>query len=148
MTFDPENNIVKLCAEGMASEGFGQMEKAKSLFEKAWNEAANDFEKFTAAHFVARHQQDVNGKLFWDETALEMALKINHDSIKPSYPSLYLNIAKCHEDVEAFTEAEIYYELAFSHLDFLPDDGYGNMIRSGVLAGKERIQKQLHHGSD
>jgi rifampin ADP-ribosylating transferase len=128
----------------MASEGLGQMEKAKSLFEKAWNEANTDFEKFTAAHFVARHQPDTGGKLLWDETALEMALRIDHESIKPSYPSLYLNIAKCHEDLCAFAEAGIYYELAFSHLDFLPDDGYGHMIRSGVLTGMERIQKQLH----
>jgi rifampin ADP-ribosylating transferase len=127
----------------MASEGLGQMEKAKSFFEKAWNEAETDFEKFTAAHFVARHQQDTIGKLSWDETALGIALKIHHDSIKPSYPSLYLNIAKCHEDLGAFTEAGIYYELAFSHLDFLPDDGYGHMIRSGVLAGMERMQIHL-----
>jgi len=143
MIFDPENNIVRLCAEGMASEGLGQMEKAKSLFEQAWNEAETDFEKFTAAHFVARHQNDTKGKLQWDETALENALKINHERMKASYPSLYLNIGKCHEDLEAFPQAETHYKLAYDHLDFLPDDGYGQMIRSGVLAGIERMNKTL-----
>ena len=127
----------------MVSEGLGQMEKAKSLFEQAWNEAYTDIEKFVAAHFVARHQQDTVGKLKWDETALEWALKIGHESVNASYPSLYLNIGKCHEDLKAFNRAEWYYEQAHAHLDFLPDDGYGNMIRSGVLAGLGRIKKQL-----
>jgi tetratricopeptide (TPR) repeat protein len=143
MIFDPENNVVKLCAEGMASEGLGQMEKAKLLFEQAWKEAHTDFEKFTAAHFVARHQSDTTGKLKWDETSLEMALRINHDNIKASYPSLYLNIAKCHEDLKAFSQAEWYYKQAYANLEFLPDDGYGKMIRSGVLAGIERMNKYL-----
>lgn len=143
MTFDPENNVVKLCAEGMASEGRGQLQRAKSLFEQAWNEAHTDFEKFTAAHFVARHQPDALGKLQWDESALEMALKINDENIKGSYPSLYLNIAKGHEDLGQFGRAEVFYKLAIDHLDFLPDDGYGNMIRSGVLAGIKRIEKHL-----
>ncbi len=127
----------------MVSEGLGQMEKAKSLFEQAWNEAYTDFEKFIAAHFVARHQQDTIGKLKWDKTALEWVLKINQESVKASYPSLYLNIGKCYEDLKAFSQAEWYYEQAYAHLDYLPDDGYGNMIRSGVLAGLERIEKQL-----
>lgn len=30
--------------------------RAKELFLQAWHAAVNDFEKFTAAHYVARHQ--------------------------------------------------------------------------------------------
>ncbi len=142
MTFDPENIVVRLCAEGMSSEGLGQPEEAKALFEKAWTEAHTDFEKFIAAHYLARHQNDTNGKLRWDETALEFALKINSDSIKAFYPSLYLNIGKCHEDLNAFDRAMDYYNQASAHLDFLTEDGYGKMIRAGVLAGIERIQIQ------
>ena len=117
MTFDPENHVVTLCADGMVREGLGEMDKAKSLFEQTWNEASADFEKFTAAHFVARHQPDINA----------------------SYPSLYLNIARCREDLKAISLAESFYKLANEHLDFLPDDGYGKMIRSGILAGIERM---------
>ena len=39
-------------------KAMGQMDKAKLLFLQAWNESDTDFEKFTAAHFVARHQDD------------------------------------------------------------------------------------------
>ena len=125
----------------MAAEGQGQMVKAKALFELAWNKAGTDFEKFTAAHFVARHQDDVSGKLKWDETALEMAVKMNDENMNPSYPSLYLNIGKCYEDLNSFEQAGEYYLRAHAFLEFLPDDGYGRMIKSGVLAGMERIEK-------
>ena len=142
MTFDPENTVIKLCSQGMMSEGLGQVEEAKALFEKAWTEADTDFEKFIAAHYLARIQRDTNGKLRWDETALEMALKIDSVSIKAYYPSLYLNIGKCHEDLNAFDRARMNYDQAFTNLEFLPEDGYGKMIRAGVLAARERIQSQ------
>jgi tetratricopeptide (TPR) repeat protein len=143
LIFDPENNIVKLCAEGMASEGMGQIEKAKSLFDMAWAGAETNLEKFIAAHYLARHQQNTIGKLQWDKTALEMALKVNQDEIKLSYSSLYLNIARCFEDLDQFENAKINYEMAYIHLEFLAEDGYGTMIKSGVLAGRERMQNKL-----
>jgi len=138
--FDPNNKIVKLCAEGMAAEGQGEMAKAKNLFIQAWDEARSDFEKFTAAHFVARHQETVSDKLKWDQTALEMALKVKDENIKGSFASLYLNIGKCYEDLNDIDLASKNYRLAGSYLDFLQEDGYGRMIKSGVLAGLERVK--------
>ena len=88
MLFDPDNNIVKLCANGMTAEGQGQTQEASRLFNQAWEEASNDFEKFTAAHYVARHQKSVADKLKWDETSLQFALKLNDETIKCFYPSL------------------------------------------------------------
>jgi rifampin ADP-ribosylating transferase len=141
MEFDPNNNIVKLCAQGMEMEGKGRPEQAGRLFLQAWNEAANDFEKFTAAHYVARHQKSVSGKLQWDETSLRLALKINNDTVKGAFPSLYLNIAKCYEDLNDFHNAKKNYELALSFTGLLPDDGYGNMIKGGIMNGIERVTK-------
>src|ERR1700752_3402729 len=99
MEFDPNNNVIKLCLQGMAVEEKGKAEEASRIFLQAWNEATNDFEKFTAAHFVAPHQKNVSDKLKWLETALQFALKINNDSVRGVFPSLYLNIAKCYEDL-------------------------------------------------
>ena len=110
MQFDPDNKVIQLCAEGMALEGEGKPDKAGRLFLKAWNEATNDFEKFTAAHYVARHQPNVASKLKWDETALAFALKIDEAAIKSTYPSLFLNIAKCYEDLNDINNAKKYYE--------------------------------------
>ena len=141
MEFDPNNHIVKLCALGMEMEGKGKLEEASKLFLKAWDEATNDFEKFTAAHYVARHQKSAADKLKWDETALHWALKINDDTIKGTFPSLYLNVAKCYEDLYDPDNAKRNYELALSFTYLLPDDGYGNMIKGGITNGMKRVTK-------
>jgi rifampin ADP-ribosylating transferase len=140
MQFDTNNKIVKLCAEGMELEGQGRDKEARKLFHQAWNDATNDFEKFTAAHYVARHQENVADKLKWDETALQLALKIKDDNVKGALPSLYLNIAKCHEDLNDFPSARINYNLALSFSNLLPDNGYGNMIKGGIMNGIERVK--------
>lgn len=140
MQFDPNNNVVKLCAQGMEMEGQGNPKDASKLFLKAWNESTNDFEKFTSAHYVARHQRNVVDKLQWDETALNYALKINDKNMKGAYPSLYLNIAKCHEDLNNLDNARKNYEIALSFADFLGDDGYSKMIKGGIMNGIERVK--------
>ena len=98
MQFDPNNRIVQLCAKGMEMEMAEKLDKSEACFLQAWKEATTDFEKFTAAHYVARHQKSTQDKLKWDESALEFALKVGDSSLNASYPSLYLNIAKCYED--------------------------------------------------
>jgi len=140
MQFDPNNNIVKLCAQGMSLESEGKKKEALTLFRQAWDEATNDFERFTAAHYVARHQKLVIDKLKWDETALRLALKINDESMKENYPSLYLNIAKCHEELNDFDKARTNYQLALSFTKFIGDDGYGKLIKSGIINGIERTR--------
>ena len=144
MHFDPNNNVVKLCAKGMELEA-SQPEQACKLFLKAWNEANSDFEKFTAAHYVARHQQTVDAKLKWDETALEFALKINDEDMVANYPSLYLNIAKCYEDLNDPGNASKNYQNAIIYLDKLPENGYGMMIKTGIEKGIERVSKNLRN---
>ncbi len=139
MSFDPNNPIMQLCAAGMEKEGKGDSEAAALLFTQAWNEATNDFEKFTAAHYVARQQASIADKLHWDITALNLALKINTAPIRESLPSLYLNIAKCYEDMQDLTNARTHYQLAKEHAAYLPDNGYGAMIKSGIQKGMERI---------
>ncbi|MEP6465096.1 MAG: rRNA adenine methyltransferase [Parafilimonas sp.] len=141
MQFDENNIVVKLCAKGMEMEANQNLEKAQELFLKAWNKATNDFEKFTSAHYVARHQKTIKDKLKWDETSLLFALKINDDNAIASYPSLYLNIAKCHEDLNDINNARKNYQAALRYLNYLPDNGYGKMIKSGIEKGIERLSK-------
>src|SRR5205085_11423557 len=98
MEFNPSNNVIKLCVQGMDMEDKGKPDEASGLFLQAWNKATNDFEKFTAAYYVARHQNDVSGKLKWLETALQHALLINDVTVEGAIPSLYDHIAKCYEE--------------------------------------------------
>jgi rifampin ADP-ribosylating transferase len=123
MEFDPRNNVIKLCVQGMDMEGKGKPEEASRLFLQAWNEATNDFEKFTAAHYVARHQKNVFDKLNWLETSLQFALKINDVSVKSAFPSLYSNIAKCYEELNDPDNAKKNYEVANSFTDKPSDNG-------------------------
>jgi tetratricopeptide (TPR) repeat protein len=123
MEFNPNNAIVKLCLQGMAMEDKGQTEEASKIFLQAFNEATNDFEKFLAVHYVARHQNNVPDKLKWLETALQSALKINDDSVQSAFPTLYANIAKCYEDLNEPDKAKEHYALAASFKDKPSDKG-------------------------
>lgn len=114
MEFDPRNHVIKLCVQGMEMEAQKKTEEASKLFLQAWNEATNDFEKFTAAHFVARQQNDVRDKLKWLETALQLALKINNITVNGVFPFLYSNIAKCYEDLGESDRAKKNYDSAIS----------------------------------
>src|SRR5579872_1920391 len=123
MEFNPNNHIIKLCIQGMDLEGKGKPEEVSRLFLQAWDEAANDFEKFITAHFLARHQKNVSDKLKWLETALQFALKVNNDNVKGAFPSLYSNIAKCCEELNDLDNAKKNYELAISFKDKPSDKG-------------------------
>lgn len=114
MEFNPNNRIVKLCLQGMSLEESGKPDEALERFLQAWNEATQNFEKFIAAHYVARHQTNVSERLKWLETALQFALAINDDSVKSALPSLYANIAQCYEQLNIPDKAKSHYELAAS----------------------------------
>ena len=72
----------------MEMEGKDKPEDASRLFLQAWNEASNDFEKYIAAYYVARHQENVRDKLKWLETALQFALKVNNEAAISAFPNL------------------------------------------------------------
>jgi len=123
MEFSPFNNVVKLSLQGMDMEEKGKPGEALKLLLQGWNEATNDFEKFIAAYYVARHQETIPGKLKWLETALQFALKINDDAVKSALPSLYSNIAKCYEELGDRDKAKENSELAISFKNNPSDKG-------------------------
>lgn len=123
MEFSPFNHIIKLCLQGIGFDEKGRPEEANKIFLQAWNEATNDFEKFLAAYFVARHQINIPDKLNWYQTALQLALKINNDSVKGAFTSLYFNIAKCYEELNKPENAKEHYELGNSFIGQPTDKG-------------------------
>lgn len=123
MEFSPNNNIVKLCLRGMAMEREGKRKEASELFLQAWHEAVYGFEKFISAYHVARHQENVSDKLKWFETALQLALKMNDDTVQSAFPSLYINIAQCYDELGDHDKGKKNYALAASFKDEPSDKG-------------------------
>lgn len=123
MEFNPANTVVRLCIQGMAMEDKGNAAEALKLFLQAWDEAANDFEKFLAAYYVARQQENAADRLNWYETGLQLALKINDDAVKGAIASLYTNIAKCYEELGDRDNAQKNHDLAISSVHHPSDKG-------------------------
>jgi rifampin ADP-ribosylating transferase len=155
MEFKPNNNIVKLCLQGMGMEEKDRPEEAGELFLQAWKEAKYDFEKFIAAHFVALHQKNDSDKLKWLETALQFALKINDDSVKSAFPSIYLKIARCYEDLSDRDKAKTNYDLATLYKDKPTDTGpfyhgtkadlqVGDLLTAGGISNYKADLKMNH----
>jgi rifampin ADP-ribosylating transferase len=139
MNFSQENEVFSCCIKGMEEEGKGSPAEALKWFQQAWDKAGSDFEKFTAAHYLARQQPDVSAKLEWDQLALQHALQVEDEQVKGALPSLYLNIGKCYEDLGDLQRSRFNYEAANSYAHYLPEEGYGKMIRSGIIKGLERV---------
>ncbi len=123
MQFDPRNKIVQLCLQGIAMEENNNPEEALKLFLIAWNEATNTHEKFLAAYYIARQQKDVQDKIKWAETALELALKQNDDSVSSALPNLYLNLSNYYEETGDKVKAKGNYESAMSSKKHPTDRG-------------------------
>lgn len=123
MEFNPNGAVVKLCLSGMGREGAGQPEEAGKLFVQAWNEASNDFEKFLAAHFVARSQTDSSERVKWLEAALQFALRVDNPAAASALPTLHAHIAQCYEQLHAPDKANKHHELAASLRGYPPDKG-------------------------
>lgn len=130
MNLDPNNKVVKLCIEGIHEEA-DDINAAKQLYSKAWNNAQTSYEKLIAAHYLARNQP-IEAELKWNITALENALQVTDTDIKGALPSLYLNIGKSYETSGDIKEAASAYRLAKKHSEYLNDDEYGKMILAGI----------------
>lgn len=141
----PNNNILEKCYEGLEYEGIGEKEKAKLCYQGAWEKACTDFEKFTAAHYLARIQQDPEKELFWHKLALEHALAAGESTTSSNLSLLYLNIAKSFEKTGDLDAAFEYGTKADSSLQRLSSNGQGKLVASQIKFFIKRIQGNLGH---
>ena len=139
---DPNNPVVKLCMEGMRAEGESRFEDARRLFTQAWETRADDYEACIAAHFIARHQDNPQDTLRWNQEALSRADAAGGERVRGFYPSLYLNLGHSYETLGEMAEAARFYRLASQGMDQLPDGRYSGIVRGAVEAGQKRIQSK------
>jgi rifampin ADP-ribosylating transferase len=136
MEFNPSNNVIKLCMQGLAMEENGKPDEAGRMFLRAWNEATNDFEKYIAAYYVARQQNDVPAKLKWLETALQLAMTVNSAAVVSAFPCLYSKIAQCYDELGDTDNARKNREFADSFTRDPTDDGpFYHGTRSDLKVG-------------
>lgn len=150
MNLDPENPIVRLCAEGMQAEFQGRYADARRLFQAAWETHQDDLEASIAAHYLARHQETPGETLHWNQLALDYAQKASAtspadgqgDGLAGFFPSLYLNMGWSYEQLEDLPEAARYYQRAAETLDRLPDSPYRDTVALGIQNGLARVGQQ------
>jgi tetratricopeptide (TPR) repeat protein len=139
---DPNNPVVKLCAQGIEVEMKGRRDEARSLFLQAWELRQDDVDACIAAHYIARHQETSAETLRWNELALKHALSASAVSIRSFYPSLYLNLGKSYEDLGDTSRARELYEQGERCLSDVPDGGYGDIVRQGLHNGLQRVRQE------
>jgi tetratricopeptide (TPR) repeat protein len=106
------NPVIKLCIEGTQAEYQGRIDTARSFYQQAWEAVQDDYDACIAAHYVARHQDDPDERLHWNQVALDKANAVADDRIREFYPSLYLNMGQSYEILGKPDEAKQYYDLA------------------------------------
>ena len=139
---DPNNPVVKLCAQGIEVEMKGRRDEARSLFLQAWELRQDDVDACIAAHYLARHQESQAETLRWNELALTHAISAPADSVRSFYPSLYLNLGKSYEDLGDTSRARELYEQGEQCIQDAPDGGYGEMVRQGLRNALQRVRPE------
>jgi tetratricopeptide (TPR) repeat protein len=135
---DPENPVVRLCAEGMQAEMQGRADDARALYQQAWEARRDDYEACVAAHFLARQQDTPADELRWNREALDRADAAGDERVRGFHPSLYLNLGHSHETLGELDEARRCYALAEERLSDVPPGPYGDHVRGGVARGRMR----------
>jgi tetratricopeptide (TPR) repeat protein len=139
---DSDNQVIKYCQEGLRAEVEGRLGDARRLFLQAWDARRSDYEACVAAHYLARHQESAEDRLYWNQMALKHAKAVGDDTVKGFYASLYLNMGWSYENLGNMSQARAYYDLASIHLDDLPAGPYRDVVASGIENGRKRLDDQ------
>jgi len=109
---DIDNPVIQLCLAGARADFVGNLGEAHRLYLQAWANASDEYEACIAAHYVARHQENVQEILHWNQEALARAEAVGDKRVEAFYPSLYLNLGRSYELTGNQKEAQRYYALA------------------------------------
>ena len=114
MRFSAQNQVVRLCIQGMRLEEGDHVEEARTIFLRAWGEASDDHERLLAAYHVSRQEKDPASQLKWLEIALQLASQVDDASVRAAFPLLHSRMAECHESLNDLDAARRHRRLVTS----------------------------------
>ena len=136
---DPNNPVVRLCAQGMEAEQSGRPDDARALFQQAWDTRSSDHEGCIAAHYLARQQADDEATFRWNLVALRLADAIEEPQVQEFYPSLHVCMASSYQLLGDRTASLAHLNEAEQRIDVLRDSPYKDLIRQGISNVRDRL---------
>lgn len=122
----------------------GDTASARCTLVEVWEQigdSGDPFHRCTLAHYLADLCEHPAEALIWDIRALDAAASVtderaqaHHQSLQVAgfFPSLHLNIADNLRRLGAFDAALEHVSCAEACSDALPDDAYGETIRTAI----------------
>lgn len=132
----------------------GNVGGAQARLLELWSEigvTGDPLHRCTLAHHLADLYDDPVQALAWDVRALDAADAITQERVERHhaglqiagfYPSLHLNLADNYRRLACFEAAAEQIRAAEEFLEQLPQDPYGDLVRTAITAVEEAIARR------
>lgn len=136
----------------------GDREEARGRLLELWAELGEDgdpLHRCTLAHYLADTQDDPSDELAWDLRALSAAEELTDGrgtgpegapAVRAFYPSLHLNLAADYVKLGRAEAARTHLRRARGASTTLPDDAYGNGVRTAISRLELRLAEDSSGG--
>lgn len=141
-SWDEIVGVVGLALSGNKTEG-------KTALLSAWSETGegDHAQRCVLAHYLADLEDNLHDELRWDEVALvehsyvgeRDLVQVGISSARGLAPSLHLNLGDDYLRQGRSIDARAQLVAAQRHLDALPQEGYGALIRRGIAGLESRL---------
>ena len=126
----------------MKLESKDNLDGARDFYMKAWNDSSDSYEFSISAHFVARQQNSLEDTLNWNKESLRFADETNDNRVENFYPSLFFCVGHSYEDLNDYSNAEKYFDMAYEKVGVLEDDDYGKNLKKDISNARRRIKEK------
>lgn len=128
----------------------GEKDAGRRDLLACWDQTAetDHAKRCVLAHYLADLQENLTDEVTWDERALAAHPHLVDDdlaslgiaSARGLVPSLHLNLGDGYLRQGRIADAQAQLDAGVAATDALSDDGYGGLIRRGLVALKGRIE--------
>ncbi|MEU7240104.1 hypothetical protein [Streptomyces sparsogenes] len=136
--------------EGRAGDTASARRKLLALWS-ATGVTGDPLHRCTLAHYLADLHADPAQALAWDIRALDAADAVTEQRVQQHhaglrlagfYPSLHLNLADNYRRLGSFEAATEHIAAAAKHAPDLPQDSYGDLLRTAIREVAEAITRR------